>query len=68
MPMFEYKCDKCGAKSEFLEKAIVRKSTSAKNVEVRICRNYFRVFPLGRAARAIPAQQGRVHCLNKDIL
>ena len=33
----------------------------AKNVELRICKNYFQVFPLGKAAReAIPAQPERV--------
>jgi len=39
---------------------------SAKNVELRICRNCFRVFPLGKAAKAIPAQQGRVQLEHVD--
>jgi len=43
------------------KKAEAKASASAKNVEVRICRNYFQVFPLDEAAKgAIPAQQGRV--------
>jgi len=42
---------------------------SAKNVEVQICRNYFRAFPLGKAAReAIPAQLERADFLRKDVL
>jgi len=47
-----------GTRLSFWKKAIVKASTSAKNVEVRICRNYFQVFPLGKAAArgTTPAQ------------
>jgi len=50
-----------GIRPNFWKKAAVKTSTSAKNVEVRKCRNYFQVFPLGKAAKeAIPAQPERV--------
>jgi len=40
---------------------------SAKNVEVRICRHCFRVFPLGKAARgAIHAQPEHVQLERVD--
>ena len=46
---------------------MVRTSTSAKNVEVRICKNYFQAFPLGKAAReAIHAQPEHVQLERVD--
>ena len=46
-----------GIRPNSWKRAVVKTSTSAKNVEVRICRSYFQVFPLGKAARgAIHAQ------------
>jgi len=58
-----------GTKRNFWKKAAAKASTSAKNVEVRICRNYFQVFPLGKAIReAIPAQPERVDSDRKDCL
>jgi len=45
----------------FWKRAVVKTSTSAKNVEVRICKNYFQDFRLGKAARgAIHAQPEHV--------
>jgi len=56
-----------GAKRNFWKKAAARASTSAKNVEVRICRNCFQVFLLGKAARgAIPAQPEHVQLERVD--
>ena len=56
-----------GIKPNSWKKAIVRKSTSAKNVEVRICRNYFQVFPLDKAVMvAIHAQPERVQLEHVD--
>ncbi len=50
-----------GIRPNSWKRAVVKTSTSAKNVEVRICRSYFQVFPLGKAARgAIHAQPERV--------
>jgi len=47
-------------KQNFWKKAAAKISTSAKNVEVQTCRNYFQVFPLGKAIReSIPAQPER---------
>ena len=51
------------------KKAIVRTSMSAKNVGVRICRNYFQVFPLDKAARgAIHVQPEHVDFNRKGCL
>jgi len=50
-----------GTKRNFWKKAVAGKNTFVKNVEVQICRNYFQVFPWGKAAReATPAQPERV--------
>jgi len=50
-----------GTKRNFWKKAAAKASTFAKNVEVQICRDYFQVFPSGKAVReAIPAQPERV--------
>ena len=51
------------------KKAAARTSTSAKSVEVRICKNCFLVFPLGKAVReTIFVQRAHVPYLRKDIL
>jgi hypothetical protein len=56
-----------GIRPNSWKKAVVRTSTSAKNVEVRICKNYFQAFPLGKAAReAIHAQPERVQLEHVD--
>jgi len=50
-----------GTRPNSWKKAAAKTSTPAKNVEVQIRGNYFRAFPLGKAARgAIPAQPERV--------
>jgi len=57
-----------GIRANFWKKAVARANTSAKNVEVRICRNYFQVFPLDKAAReAIPAQQEHAQLEHVDF-
>jgi len=40
-----------GQRANSWKKAAVKTSMCAKNVEVRICRNYFQAFPLGKAVR-----------------
>jgi len=58
-----------GTKRNFWRKAAAKASTSAKNVEVQICKDCFRVFPLGKAVKeAVPAQPERADFLRKDIL
>ena len=53
----------------FWKKAATRASTFAKNVEVQIRKNYFRDFPLDKAAKeVIPAQPERADFLRKDVL
>jgi len=57
-----------GIRANFWKKAVVRTSMSAKNVEVRICRNYFQVFLLDKAAGgAIRAQPERVQPEHVDF-
>ena len=56
-------------KQNFWKEAVSRTGTSAKNVEVQICRNYYQVFPLVKAVReAIPVQLERVDSDRKDCL
>ena len=58
-----------GTKRNFWKKAAAKTSTFAKNVEVQIRKNYFRAFPLGKAAKeVIPAQPERADFLRKDVL
>jgi len=58
-----------GTKRNFWKKAAARTNTFAKNVEVRICGNYFRAFPSGKATKeVIPAQPERADYLRKDVL
>jgi hypothetical protein len=58
-----------GTKQNFWKKAAEKVSTSVKNVGVRICKNFFRLFPLGKAVKeAVPAQPERADFLRKDVL
>jgi hypothetical protein len=48
-------------KRNFWKKAVAKPSTFVKNVGVQICRNYFQVFPSGKAVgEVILAQLERV--------
>ena len=58
-----------GTRWNFWKKTLVGVSTFANAAKVRICKNYFRAFPLGKAAKeAIPAQPERADFLRKDVL
>jgi len=58
-----------GTRQNFWKKAAVKTSTFAKNVEVQMCKNCFRAFPLGKATKeVIPAQPERADFLRKDVL
>ena len=50
------------------KKAAVKASTSAKNVEAQICKNYSRAFPWGKVtSKAIFAQPERADFLRKGF-
>ena len=50
-----------GTKLNSWKEETVRSGMSAKSVEARICKSYFRVFPSGKAVRQmIPVQQEHV--------
>jgi len=56
-----------GIRPNFWKKAAVKRDTSAKNVEVQICKNCFQVFLLGKTVRvAIPAQPERAQQEHAD--
>jgi len=58
-----------GTRRNFWKKAAAKTNTFAKSVEVQICKNYFRDFPLGKVTReAIPAQLERADFPRKDVL
>jgi hypothetical protein len=58
-----------GTKRNSWKKAAKKVNTSVKNVGVRICKNFFRLFPLGKAVKeAVPAQPERADFLRKDVL
>jgi hypothetical protein len=44
--------ESAGIRANFWKKAVLRTNISAKNAEVWICRNFFLVFPLDKAAKA----------------
>lgn len=73
MPIFEYKCNKCGHKMEFLEKGRSTRKHVCQRCNSSDLQNLFRVSLLGKVAAqrhgaVIPVRPERVLFLRKDVL